>query len=157
MTFLKPFPNTSEGRTFELRSKVIGVYDKGKSGSVVETQQDIVDKATGESYARAVGSAFFVGQGNWGGPKGPATENFPPPKGKKPDAVVSHQTTPESALLYRHAPSNFLSYKARKLTSADSMVTIILSMLRQSQVRKWASEVQLCTVSHPGISQPMVS
>jgi len=101
MTFLKPFPTTSEGRTFELRSKVIGVYDKGKAGSVVETQQDIVDKATGESYARAVGSAFFVGQGNWGGPKGPATENFPPPQGKKPDAVVSHQTTPESALLYR--------------------------------------------------------
>ena len=70
MTFLKPFPTTSEGRKFELRSKVIGVYDKGKAGSVVETQQDIVDKATGESYARAVGSAFFVGQGQWGGPKG---------------------------------------------------------------------------------------
>jgi acyl dehydratase len=101
MTFLKPFPPTSAGRTFELRSKVVGVYDKGKSGSVVETQQDIVDKATGESYARAVGSAFYVGQGNWGGPKGPATQNFPPPAGKKPDAVAVHQTTAESALLYR--------------------------------------------------------
>jgi len=101
MTFLKPFPTTSEGRIFELRSKVIGVYDKGNAGSVVETQQDIVDKTTGVSYARAVGSAFFIGQGNWGGPKGPATENFPPPQGKKPDAVVSHQTNPESALLYR--------------------------------------------------------
>lgn len=101
MTFLKPFPPTSAGRTFELRNKVVGVYDKGKSGSVVETQQDIVDKATGESYVRSVGSAFFVGQGNWGGPKGPATENFPPPEGKKPDAVYEHQTTPESALLYR--------------------------------------------------------
>lgn len=108
MTFLKPFPTTSAGRTFELRSKVIGVYDKGKAGSVVETQQDIVDKATGESYARAVGSAFFVGQGNWGGPKGPATENFPPPQGKKPDAVVSHQTTAESALLYRYGSSNMI-------------------------------------------------
>jgi peroxisomal enoyl-CoA hydratase 2 len=102
MTFLKPFPPTSAGRTFELRSKVVGVYDKGKSGSVVETQQDIVDKATGESYVRAVGSAFFVGQGNWGGPKGPATENFPPPQGKKPDAISVHQTTTESALLYRY-------------------------------------------------------
>jgi hypothetical protein len=111
MTFLKPFPTTSEGQKFELRSKVIGVYDKGKAGSVVETQQDIVDKATGESYARAVGSAFFVGQGNWGGPKGPATENFPPPQGKKPDAVVSHQTTAESALLYRYV--NFSSQLCR--------------------------------------------
>jgi len=101
MTFLKPLPPTSAGKTFEIRSKVIGVYDKGKAGSVVETQQDLVDKASGEVYARAAGSAFFVGQGNWGGPKGPATENFPPPKGKQPDAVVSHQTTKESALLYR--------------------------------------------------------
>jgi len=101
MTFLKPLPPTSAGRTFELRSKVIGVYDKGKAGSVVETQQDIVDKESGESYATAVGSAFFVGQGNWGGPKGPATQNFPPPEGKKPDATVTHQTTAESALLYR--------------------------------------------------------
>jgi len=99
--FLKPFPPTSEGKTFELRSKVLGVYDKGKAGSVVETQQDIVDKKTGESYSRATSSAFFVGQGNWGGPKGPATQNFPPPEGKTPDAVVSHQTTKESALLYR--------------------------------------------------------
>jgi hypothetical protein len=102
MTFLKPFPPTSEGRTFELRSKVLGVYDKGKPGTVVETQQDIVDKKTGESYARAVGSAFYIGQGGWGGPKGPATENFPPPAGKKPDAVVEFQTTAESALLYRY-------------------------------------------------------
>ncbi|RDW66200.1 thioesterase ester dehydrase-isomerase-3 [Coleophoma cylindrospora] len=101
MTFLKPFPPTSAGKKFELRSKILGVYDKGKSGTVMVTQQDIVDKATGESYSRAVGSAFFVGQGNWGGPKGPATESFPPPQGKKPDAVVSHQTTPDSAALYR--------------------------------------------------------
>lgn len=101
MTFLKPLPTSSEGRSFEVRSKVLGVFDKGKAGSVVETQQELVDKKTGEAYTRAVGSAFFVGQGNWGGPKGPATVNFPPPQGKKPDAVVSHQTTAESALLYR--------------------------------------------------------
>ncbi|ESZ91853.1 hypothetical protein SBOR_7759 [Sclerotinia borealis F-4128] len=101
MTFLKVLPPTSAGKTFELRSKVIGVYDKGKSGTVVETQQEIVDKKSGEVYTRAVGSAFFVGQGNWNGPKGPATQNFPPPEGKKPDAIMEHQTTKESALLYR--------------------------------------------------------
>jgi peroxisomal enoyl-CoA hydratase 2 len=83
MTFLKPFPPTSAGRTFELRTKVVGVYDKGKSGSVVETQQDIVDKATGESYARAVGSAFFVGQGNWGGPEGTCYSEFPAAGGEE--------------------------------------------------------------------------
>ncbi len=101
MKFLKPLPTTSAGRTFELRTKVLGVYDKGKPGTVVETQQDIVDKKTGEVYVQAIGSAFYVGQGGWGGPKGPATENFPPPKGKAPDATVSHQNTLESALLYR--------------------------------------------------------
>jgi len=101
MTFLKPLPPSSAGRKFEIRTKVIGVYDKGKPGTVVETQQDLVDKESGEIYSTAVGSAFFVGQGGWGGPKGPATENFPPPAGKKPDAVVTHQTNKESALLYR--------------------------------------------------------
>ena len=63
------------------------VYDKGRPGSVVETQTDIVDAASGEVYSRVIGSGFYIGQGNWGGPKGPATENYPPPKGKKPDAL----------------------------------------------------------------------
>ena len=101
MHFLKPLPTSSEGRKFELRSKVLGVYDKGKAGTVVETEQTIVDKETDEVYTRAVGSAFFVGQGNWGGPKGPATQNYPPPEGKKPDAVHVNQLNAESALLYR--------------------------------------------------------
>lgn len=61
---------TSEGKQFEIRSKVLGVYDKGKPGTVVETEQVLVDKSSGEKYCRAVGSGFFVGQGGWGGPKG---------------------------------------------------------------------------------------
>jgi hypothetical protein len=101
MTFYKPLPPTSAGRKFEIRSKVTGVWDKGKSGTVVDTQQDLVDAKTGELYTRAAGSAFYVGQGGWGGPKGPASVNYVPPKGKAPDAVLTHQTTKESALLYR--------------------------------------------------------
>ena len=69
MTFLKPLPPSSKGKTFELRTKVLGVYDKSKAGSVVETETVLAEKG-GDVYARAVGSAFFVGQGNWGGPKG---------------------------------------------------------------------------------------
>lgn len=118
--FLKPLPTTSEGKTFEARTKVAGVYDKGKAGTVVETETSIVDKSTGETYTKAIGSAFYVGQGNWGGPKGmprqraetlsfkylivllgPATVNFPPPEGKKPDAISVTQLTPSSAHLYR--------------------------------------------------------
>ena len=48
MQFLKPLPPTSEGKTFVLKSKVIGVYDKGKAGSVLETENLIMDKDTGE-------------------------------------------------------------------------------------------------------------
>jgi peroxisomal enoyl-CoA hydratase 2 len=99
--FLKSLPPTSAGRKFEIRTKVVGVYDKGRPGSVVETQTDLVEVPSSEVYTRTTGSAFYVAQGNWGGPKGPATENYPPPKGKAPDAVLAHQTTKESALLYR--------------------------------------------------------
>jgi peroxisomal enoyl-CoA hydratase 2 len=70
LEFYKPLPVTSHGRKFEVRSKVLGVYDKGKPGSVVVTEQVLVDAETGEKYSRAVGSAFYVGQGGWGGPKG---------------------------------------------------------------------------------------
>lgn len=101
MQFLKPLPTTSAGRKFEVRTKVLGVYDKGRPGSVVEIQQDLVDAEANEVYTRAIGSAFYVAQGGWGGPKGPATANFPPPKDRKPDVVFEDQTTKESALLYR--------------------------------------------------------
>ena len=50
-------------------------------------------------------SAFgaALGQGGWGGPKGPATVNFPPPKGREnsPDKVHEIQISPDSAHLYR--------------------------------------------------------
>ena len=69
MTFLKPLPPTSQGKTFEIRSKVLAVYDKGKSGTVVETETVLAEKG-GDVYTKSVGSAFYVGQGNWGGPKG---------------------------------------------------------------------------------------
>lgn len=76
LTVLKPLPPTSAGKQFELRNKVIGVYDKGKAGSVMETEQTIVDKSTGEIYTKIVSSGFFVGQGNWGGPKGQLLASF---------------------------------------------------------------------------------
>ena len=119
ITFLKPLPTSSAGKKFELRSKVLGVYDKGKAGTVVETETLLAERG-GDIYTRIVGSAFFVGQGNWGGPKGerasrpkdlslqtltngkgPSTVNYPPPGEKRPDAVHTLQTTKESAHLYR--------------------------------------------------------
>lgn len=97
----KPLPPSSAGKKFEIRNKVTGVYDKGRPGTVVETETDLVDAGTGDVYTRINSSSFFVAQGNWGGPKGPATVNYPPPKDRKPDVVFEHQTTAETSLLYR--------------------------------------------------------
>ncbi|KAG6008943.1 hypothetical protein E4U54_008625 [Claviceps lovelessii] len=101
MEFLKQLPTSSDGSKFEVRTKVLGVYDKGRPGTVLDVQTDLVDTATGDVYTRVTSSSFFVGQGGWHGPKGPATTNYPPPKDRQPDAVLEHQTTRESALLYR--------------------------------------------------------
>ncbi|KAL8678270.1 MAG: hypothetical protein Q9186_005350 [Xanthomendoza sp. 1 TL-2023] len=115
ITFLKPLPSSSDGRKFELRSRVLGVYDKGKAGSVVETETVLAEKGCDE-YTKAIGSTFFIGQGNWGGPKGitwkdcgvlpssnsatgPSTTSFPPPEGREPDVVHITQTNKESAHL----------------------------------------------------------
>ena len=67
---LKNIPATSAGSEFELRGKVIGVYDKGKAGTVTEFEHELVEKKSGEVYTRIVSSSFAVGQGGWGGPSG---------------------------------------------------------------------------------------
>ncbi|KAJ3487666.1 hypothetical protein NLG97_g6356 [Lecanicillium saksenae] len=99
--FLKKLPTSSEGRNFEIHSKVVGVYDKGKPGTVLDVEADLIDADKGDVYTRIHSSSFFIGQGGWGGPKGPAGVHVSPPKGKQPDAVIHHQTNAESALLYR--------------------------------------------------------
>ncbi|KIX97759.1 uncharacterized protein Z520_06537 [Fonsecaea multimorphosa CBS 102226] len=74
LTIFKPLPTSSAGKSFELRSRVIGIYDKGKAGTVIETEQSIVDKRTSEVYSRAVGSAFLIGKATGAGLK----DQFPP-------------------------------------------------------------------------------
>ncbi|KAM3451251.1 hypothetical protein NHJ6243_009633 [Beauveria neobassiana] len=101
MEFIKPLPTTSAGRNFETRTKVVGVYDKGKPGTVLDVETELVDADSNEVYSRVQTSSFFIGQGNWDGPKGPATISYPPPKYKQPDVVLPHQTKAESAHLYR--------------------------------------------------------
>jgi peroxisomal enoyl-CoA hydratase 2 len=86
---------------FEIRRRVIGVYDKGNAGSVLHTRHDIVDASKEEIYASIEVWSFYVGQGNWGGPRGPAMDDISPTRDRKPDLIVSCQTTPETPLLYR--------------------------------------------------------
>ena len=66
MQFLKPLPPTSEEKTFVLKSKVIGVYDKGKAGSVLETENLIMDKNTGEVCEKIFTAAERLAQVSYG-------------------------------------------------------------------------------------------
>lgn len=70
LTIHKPLPTASAGFHLELRNRVIGIYDKGSAGSVLETEQEIVDVTTGEVYTTTRTSSFLPKQGNWGGPRG---------------------------------------------------------------------------------------
>ncbi|KAJ4505071.1 hypothetical protein HRR78_004421 [Exophiala dermatitidis] len=99
--FLKPLPTTSAGRSFELREKVLGVYDKGKAGTVVETEQRLVDIATEETYTQIIGSLFYVGQGGWNGPRGPKALELWPPRDRGPDGTLAINVSPLAAHLYR--------------------------------------------------------
>lgn len=70
LTIHKSLPTSSTGRKFELRNKVVGIYDKVDSGSSFETEQQIVDAVAGEVYTTTRTMNFLPGQGNWGGPRG---------------------------------------------------------------------------------------
>ncbi|EEU39805.1 uncharacterized protein NECHADRAFT_39459 [Fusarium vanettenii 77-13-4] len=96
---LKPLPVSSEGLDLEVRNKVIGVYDKG-GAMILDAEQQLVDTKTGTVYVKMTSMAFGMGQGGYGGPRGPSK---PTPKipNRTPDAVSTFQTTPEVALLYR--------------------------------------------------------
>ena len=98
---VKPLPKSSKGYEFELQSTTVGVYDKGKAGLVLETEQKLVDKKTGEVYTKMLGSAFAVGQGGYNGPKGPKKPTYKPPTDRKPDFTQTTKLTEEQALLYR--------------------------------------------------------
>jgi peroxisomal enoyl-CoA hydratase 2 len=90
---------SSEGLDLELNGKIIGVYDKG-GNMILEAENTLRDAKTNTIYAKLTSTAFGIGQGGYGGSRGPTKPSYPPPK-RTPDAVHIFQTTPEQALLYR--------------------------------------------------------
>ena len=79
-------------------SQVVGVWDKG-SGAVIETATTLHDASSGAHLADTRGTVFIRGEGGWGGDRGPAAP--PPPPAREPDHIVTYQTLPAQALIYR--------------------------------------------------------
>ncbi|MGQ4615625.1 MaoC/PaaZ C-terminal domain-containing protein [Nocardia sp. R7R-8] len=93
---LRPLPTAA---TVLVTAEISAVWDKGNA-AVVETVSEVADAASGEPYTRSTQSMFFRGAGGWGGQRGPARVPAPAPE-REPDEVLTAQTRPDQALLYR--------------------------------------------------------
>ena len=83
----------------ESTGRVAAIWDKGDKGASVELASEAVDTATGKPLFRTTTTAFFRGEGNFGGERGPSASFAVPERG--PDHEVSYTTRPDQALLYR--------------------------------------------------------
>ena len=95
VTLHQPLP--PEGKA-TMTGKVAGIYDKGKA-AVVVLENEAVD-ANGKPLFTTTMSAFIRGEGGWGGDRGPSGPRNVAPD-RQPDEVVSYNTRPDQALLYR--------------------------------------------------------
>lgn len=72
ISIVKPLPVTSAGSAFRLTSSVLDIGDKGKAGTTIKLQHKLWDDSSAEVFAIMTETAFYLGQGGWGGPKGKA-------------------------------------------------------------------------------------
>lgn len=77
--------------------RISAVYDKGK-GALIEIDVITKDGKGEEIFFNRFGT-FIRGEGGFGGERGPDPGNEPPERA--PDKVVSMQTLPQQAMLYR--------------------------------------------------------
>ena len=92
----RPLPTEGEVETVD---EITGIYDKGK-GAVVASKT--VGTLVGESdpLYETTSSIFIVGEGGFGGDRGPTEKPNVAPD-RDPDYEVSATTRPDQALLYR--------------------------------------------------------
>lgn len=94
VTLHRPIP--VEG-TVTITGEVTGMWDKGKAAVVVSESRAVMD---GEPLYTNTSSIFIHGEGGWGGERGPSGPKNVPPE-RDPDHVVSYQTSPDQAFVYR--------------------------------------------------------
>ena len=94
VTLHQPIP--VEG-TVTITSEITGMYDKGKAAVVVSESRALMD---GEPLYTNTSSVFIRGEGGWGGDRGPSGPKNVPPE-RDPDHVVTYQTSPDQAFVYR--------------------------------------------------------
>ncbi|EPE30655.1 Thioesterase/thiol ester dehydrase-isomerase [Glarea lozoyensis ATCC 20868] len=99
LTVHHPLPTSTVGRNFRMRKSIVGVYDKG-SGTVVHSLHQLVDEDVGRCYSEVHAHSFYVGQGGWGGLRGPKVEDVVMPS-READIVAYERSNTESSLLYR--------------------------------------------------------
>jgi acyl dehydratase len=92
----RPIPTSGEVETVD---EVTGIYDKGK-GAVVATKVTGTLVEDGQPLYEATSSVFIVGEGGWGGDRGPSGKQNVAPE-RDPDFTLSATTRPDQALLYR--------------------------------------------------------
>jgi acyl dehydratase len=92
----RPIPVAGE---ITLVDEITGIYDKGK-GAVVATKAVATLAADGQPLFDLTSSVFIVGEGGFGGDKGPSGQSNVAPD-RAPDHTVTYQTRPDQALLYR--------------------------------------------------------
>jgi acyl dehydratase len=90
-------PLPVDGRV-SITTTITGMYDKGK-GALVSSEAKAVDAETGKDLITSRSGVFIVGEGGFGGDRGPSDEWAAPDR--EPDHVVRFQTRPDQALIYR--------------------------------------------------------
>jgi acyl dehydratase len=83
----------------ETVDEIVGIYDKGK-GAVIATKTTGTLVGDGQPLYEATASVFIMGEGGFGGDRGPTEKQNVAPD-RSPDVEVTVQTRPDQALLYR--------------------------------------------------------
>jgi acyl dehydratase len=75
------------------------IFDKGKAAVIrVKSESTLAD---GEPLFETEAAMFYMGEGGFGGPRGPKTEKLEPPEGVAPDFSISYEIALNQAAIYR--------------------------------------------------------